>query len=438
MPIDPSLILGVRPVPVQAPDSIDRYAKIMNLRNAQDQGDLQGLQLQQAKQGLDDETAVRDIYRQAGGDNARLRALLTEKGLRKPLMELDKFDLESRAKEAAIAKDKATATKSTTDATIARLERGAAIFGTAKDQPSYDSALRYGVMTGVFTPEEVAKMPPQFNPQFISAAQSAGMTRAQQLADERAREQAEENKRHNKQTESNTVRGQNMVDARARETANAGRWVNDLERGLQINMQTGETRPITQDGQPLANKGPKLTEDQGKATGWLVQADNAYKNMMKAIDPAQGGKPSAAAPGLNDVLAAVPSLGATEGLANMMRGEQRQAFLQASSSLSEALLRAATGAGVNASEAAQKVAELTPQIGDGPKVRKQKLDAIPLYLESLKVRAGPGAAQLPGIVERGAPKPATEPVPEKKPRGGLRGILTANPDGTYTYGAGSD
>jgi hypothetical protein len=43
-----------------------------------------------------------------------------------------------------------------------------------------------------------------------------------------------------------------------------------------------------------------------------------------------------------------------------MRGADRQKFMQGSSSLSEALLRAATGAGVNKDEAAQKIQELTP------------------------------------------------------------------------------
>jgi hypothetical protein len=55
--------------------------------------------------------------------------------------------------------------------------------------------------------------------------------------------------------------------------------------------------------------------------------------------------------------------------------------------MSEALLRAATGAGVNKEEAAQKVIELTPQYFDKPEVIQQKLDAIPVYIESLKTRA---------------------------------------------------
>ena len=82
----------------------------------------------------------------------------------------------------------------------------------------------------------------------------------------------------------------------------------------------------------------------------------------------------------------------------MMRGDSRQQFMQSSSSLSEALLRAATGAGVNAAEAEQKVKELTPQVGDGDLLVKQKMEAIPMYLRSLEVRAGAGAKKLPQIM----------------------------------------
>lgn len=143
---------------------------------------------------------------------------------------------------------------------------------------------------------------------------------------------------------------------------------------------------------PLAGapaRGPKMTEDQGKATGWLVQAENAFAN-MKAVGLDKAGNPTAAAkPGLNDAIGAIPGMGA---VANKFRTADRQKFIQSSSSLSEALLRAATGAGVNKDEAVQKVQELTPIYGEDPTVTKQKFDAIPLYIDSLKVRAGPGAA----------------------------------------------
>jgi hypothetical protein len=145
--------------------------------------------------------------------------------------------------------------------------------------------------------------------------------------------------------------------------------------------------------------GGKMTEDQGKATGWLVQAENAYGNMQGAMKST----PSAAKPGFPDMVAAVPGMG---GIANSMRGADRQKFMQGASSLSEALLRAATGAGVNKEEAQQKIQELTPVFGEAQETTDQKMAAIPLYIESLKVRAGPGAPKAAAVLA-GNPKPAS-------------------------------
>ena len=132
--------------------------------------------------------------------------------------------------------------------------------------------------------------------------------------------------------------------------------------------------------------GAKPTEDQAKAAGWLSQATNAYNNMLKATFvegtqiPTGSESPSALESGLSMI--------GFEGAANLARSAPRQQFVQATKSLSEALLRAATGAGVNKDEAVQKVEELTPLWSDAPSTKQQKLDAIPVYLESLRIRAG--------------------------------------------------
>lgn len=142
------------------------------------------------------------------------------------------------------------------------------------------------------------------------------------------------------------------------------------------------------DGKPAVSaKEGNMTEDQSKAAGWLVQATNSYNNMAKVLRD----NPKAARPGVADVVASVPGLG---GVGNAMRGADRQKFIQGASSLSEALLRAATGAGVNAEEARQKVNELTPVWGEDSATTQQKLESIPLYIESLKARAGKKGSEM--------------------------------------------
>lgn len=164
---------------------------------------------------------------------------------------------------------------------------------------------------------------------------------------------------------------------------------------------------------PLMGKGTNMTEDQAKASGWLVQAQNAYGNMLGAIRS----DPSSARPGVNDALAQIPGIGAP--IANTLRGTDRQKFMQGASSLSEALLRAATGAGINQYEAEQKVAEITPKYGDSDEVVAQKMAAVPLYLESLKLRAGPGASKASAIGAGGATAaPSAAPVLRWNPQTG--------------------
>ena len=187
-----------------------------------------------------------------------------------------------------------------------------------------------------------------------------------------------------------SIRGQNMTDARTREAASAGK----IPTGYRANkdgslsfIPGGPADPNTKDG--------KMTEDQAKATGWLIQAENAYGNMKKVTFGEDGKLAKSAKPGIGDALAEIPFMG---GLGNRLRSDDRQKFVQGASSLSESLLRAATGAGVNISEAKQKIEEITPVFGDSDAVIKQKFDAIPLYLDSLRVRSGAGAKKAAGVL----------------------------------------
>jgi hypothetical protein len=125
------------------------------------------------------------------------------------------------------------------------------------------------------------------------------------------------------------------------------------------------------------------SEDERKAASWFFQADNARRNMAKIV----ARNPGAAYPTIVERgTGAIPLFG--EDIANTLRPEDRQMFVQAASSMAEALLRAATGAGVTESEAKQKVAELVPQLGDKPGNVKQKTDAYAVYMSSLQARAG--------------------------------------------------
>ena len=75
--------------------------------------------------------------------------------------------------------------------------------------------------------------------------------------------------------------------------------------------------------------------------------------------------------------------------------------------MAEALLRAATGAGMNEYEAKQKVRELVPQLGDKPGLVAQKTASYDVYMKSLQSRAG---RALPQNGPAGAPAADDDPL----------------------------
>jgi len=293
--------------------------------------------------------------------------------------------------EAKVSRDAREAEKFQLEGGLKRMEIIGQVAGTVRDQASYEQGLSILQSQGIDT----SKFNPIYDPAGVAQFANAAMSRKDQMEqvwkakgyDLDVQKVAETN-RHNETTEGLTAagqavtkRGQDLTDTRAREFNDTRVEENRLKREAQ-------------------GTGVKMTEDQGKATGWLVQAENAYKNMLAAGFDKDGNPLPAAKPGVADLIANSP-LGGPVG--NWLRSPDRQKFVQGASSLSESLLRAATGAGVNKDEAKQKIEELTPIWGEDDATTKQKMAAIPLYIESLKVRAGPGASKAQEIRATAAP-----------------------------------
>ena len=175
-------------------------------------------------------------------------------------------------------------------------------------------------------------------------------------------------------------------------------------------QKNGQLFTYDLNGEPIAYQGevlPRATsaqpsEDERKAAGWFFQADNARRNMEAVIKKS----PQSAYPTVGERVAGfIPGVG--EDFANSLRPEERQKFVQAGSSMSEALLRAATGAGMNEYEAKQKVRELVPQLGDTPGVVAQKTASYDVYMKALQARAG---RALPQNSPGGAPAANSDPL----------------------------
>ncbi len=162
--------------------------------------------------------------------------------------------------------------------------------------------------------------------------------------------------------------------------------------------------------QPGSVSAGNASEDERKAAGWVSQAGTALGTMKDIAARNPGAmKPSAQELMLNRV---------SPDAAYAAMTPDRQAFTTAASSLGEAVLRAATGAGMNEYEARQKVNELTPRWGEDPSVTAKKMHSADVYLQSLQTRAG---RALPSGQGAAAPAPAGPRVFTKTLGGGAGG-----------------
>lgn len=414
MPIDPSIALGIKPVQLDSP--VNSLAQLLQVQSAQQQNQLGQMKLDEHQRGVERTNRLQALLgdMKPGASAEDQVGALTRGGFLTEARSL----AESSAKVAA---DKRAAEKAELEGHLKKFEVAGQIMNGVNDQASWDRARAQTAQ--IFGQEAAAQMPAVYDPVQIEQKRMQALSVKDQLEQMWKQKgydldvrKAGEDVRHNKATEGLTAtgqaitkRGQDMTDARARELGQQGQY--DAERGVLVDKRTGVARPVMgADGKPLQG-GQKMTEDQAKATGWLVQAENAWKN-MQAVGLGKDGKPTdAAKPGrIETALSAALPFGAGEAAANSWRNADRQRFLQGASSLSESLLRAATGAGVNKDEAAQKVRELTPVWGDTDENIKQKMDSIPLYIESLKVRSGPGAAKAATVLA--APTSAGAHPPE--------------------------
>lgn len=379
MAIDTSIYSNIRPVQIESP--LNALAQVEQLRNAQNQNKLFDAQMQERQRAMADDEAVRRTYAQNSDPTVRLNALA---GVSPKAYQAEAKFQTDQQKEKAVAYE--------TQLKNAKAVNG--LFGSAAyailQNPTYENAVAvHEHLKSQLPPDMAVKMDGSEIPRDPVALKAwANNHYLKSIETDKLMSDAT-SRRNNDNTNAVTIRGQNLTDARGREANAISR-----ER-LTFDKSNG--------------KAANATEDERKAAGWVSQAENAWANMQSVIKS----NPSAAKPGFAE---SVASLLPGDAAANMVRPADRQRFVQASSSLSEALLRAATGAGVNAYEAQQKVAEITPQIGDKPEVRDQKLKAIPVYLESLRLRAGRALPQKSTV----AASPAVEPTPAATPVQGIK------------------
>lgn len=167
--------------------------------------------------------------------------------------------------------------------------------------------------------------------------------------------------------------------------------------GIQITGYDEQGRPIISIGGP---GGKPLTEGQSTGTMQFSLADQANRALGE-LDTT-----------LTNVPDYIASQFGTPG--NFFKSPEYQKAEQSATVMAEQYLRALTGAAAPEPEVQRTAKSILPQPGDGPDVIAQKRATRAQIIEALRIKAGPGAAQLtPGAVDlgtggQGAPDPGMQ------------------------------
>lgn len=361
MAIDPRIALGVQPVQLQ--DPTNQLAKLLQVQNAQQTGQLNMLTLRDKERSMADEDQMRDLTRQAGGDMGRLRELAFGAGNYKQGMALDKTIGERKTAELAQR-------KAALEEQLKKFEVAGQIMAPVRDQAGWEVARQQTAQ--VFGPDAAAQMPLQYDPRLVEQKRLQAMSIKDQVAAEHQKLVLAETGRHNRTTEGLTaqgqqitMRGQNMTDARSRESTAA-----IMSKPFEVTGEDGKPVLVQQDKQgnirqvtgylPKQGAGKPLTEGQAKALlfGARMQESGAVLDEL-AEQGRTKSVPGSRTAGIGPAITA-------------MSGEKNQKLEQAKRDFINATLRRESGAVISEPEFDNAEKQYFPQIGDTPAVIAQK------------------------------------------------------------------
>lgn len=248
------------------------------------------------------------------------------------------------------------------DASLKQMNAAGQSVGAVQSQEQYD-AWRAAL------PEQIqSRVPAMYSPSAVAIVQRMAMTPAQVAQLEQSKATAAESARHNRVTEANTVRGQNMADAR-------GKVADERMRTLAAGRMNA--RPPS---------GPEL-----RAYGFYARAADAERVLTDL-------QPQVVEKGYLGQLR-------LKYAPNAMQDDTNQAYLQAQRQFTEARLRKDSGAAIADSEYEKDAITYFPQPGDSTATLKRKAEARKVVLDALKREAG-------RAVQADEEPPATDPFGE--------------------------
>lgn len=379
MALDPNIIMQGKPVQIENP--LTQMAQITQIQGAQNQNRLADMLYSEKQRGMEEDNAVRQAYASSTDGKSRLDALakVSPKGYQAEA----KFQSEQQ-------KSQRDTEKSQIEIHLKKFEAAGQIMAPVKDQASWMIAKQETAR--VFGPEVAAQMPDVYDPALIEQKRLQAMTVKDQLeqlwkqkgydldVDKFGYQQKNDAQnrsvaiRGQDVSASTAIRGQNMTDARGKES-------NDIKR---------------------KELGIGGTEGERNAAGYGLRMFEADK----IIDQVTKMSPGDQKPGMIERVAG-------RGLVtNLASSDDRQRYRQAQEDWVRAKLRKESGAVIGEEEMEREIQTYFPQAGEGKPVIEQKEKARRVALEAMKTAAGKAGK---GIEASGggsaaspsAPKPGT-------------------------------
>lgn len=350
---------------------VDAMADVGQARNALASGELKSMQANALGQEMEDNESINRVMRQNGGD---LNRAMQDPNLNwKAKMQIGGM-ISDQDKARADAESKRV------DSEMKKWQYAGNLVGTAQNQDDWNASREQ--LRGVLGDEFVQHLPEQYSPETAQKYGNAAMTYAEKIALQREERQANYQNKTLALQERRLQNAENRGGGSGVDAQDKGWEVKETAGGLvRVNKYTGDVIPVTMGVQTVQGKptgGGVPTEDERKASGWASQMELAKSQINNILK----NDPTASDKGI------IESLAPGELLSRQAMSESRKRYVDAVSSLSEAALRAATGAGINESEARQKIAELSPVYGDTENIIKDKMDRIDMYIQSVTGRAG--------------------------------------------------
>jgi hypothetical protein len=372
MALNPNIILGLRSPKIDMPDPAEQYAKGLHLKGLMAQQEL-------SDQAVADDRSNRDAFAASGGDSSKYLQALASGGNYKAYQAAQKAELDRQKAAADIAhvgaqtgQANATAGKTAQETRFAAADQHARQVVNVQTPQDIVAYVDSGIASGVFPKEGRETM-------LQKAAQApsieAWKQQQMQLAIpvlEKFKQEAENsrnaatNQTHiitTGMTNDTTRRGQNMVDARARDAVNEGKTqiVQSDNGPVIVNKATGAGRAVMgPDGQPLPGVTKPLNDSQSKALLFGTRAQEAHKILEQLSTEGT----NVSIPGSR-----TPVIG---GVINALSPENRQMLDQAKRDFMTAILRRESGASISSGEFETADKQYFPQSGDSQKTMQQK------------------------------------------------------------------